>query len=192
MRTTTMETKPESNGGRPWLHIFRGIKGRFLLLSLAVLVLDQWSKWLVELHLLEYHDYSLIPGFLQLTHVRNTGVAFGLFAAHDNTFRVMVLTALGLLALGFVLYYYAVVPARERRLLLGLALVIGGAVGNLVDRVLNGGVTDFIDFYYGDYHWHTFNVADSAITVGIGLLILGSFFGASEEESADPVPESTP
>ena len=107
----------------------------------------------------------------------------------------MVLVALGLLALGFVLYYYAVVPSEERRMLLGLSLVIGGAVGNLVDRVLNGGVTDFIDFYYGDYHWHTFNVADTAITVGIGLLILGSFFGEGDGErkgkAADPMPEST-
>jgi signal peptidase II len=187
-----MEEKPRSKADPHWSYMLQGIKGRFLLLSLAVLVLDQWSKWLVEMHLAEYGHHSVIPGLLRLTHVRNTGVAFGLFAANDNTLRVILLTALGLLALGFVLYYYAVVPAREKQLLLGLSLVIGGAVGNLVDRILNGGVTDFIDFYYGTYHWHTFNVADSAITVGIGLLILGSFFGEKAEESSDPVPESAP
>ena len=185
-----MESKSASDNR--WLHIFRGIKGRFLLLSLAVLVLDQWTKWLVEMHLSEHTSHSLIPGFLQLIHVRNTGVAFGLFAAHGNNFRVLVLIALGLAALTFVLYYYAVVPKEEKWLLLGLALVIGGAIGNLVDRVLNGGVTDFIDFYYGSYHWHTFNVADSAITVGIGLLILSSFFGEAPEEESGTVSETTP
>lgn len=168
----------------------RGPKARYLLLSLLVLVLDQWTKWLVELHLGNHASFEVIPNLLSFTYVRNTGVAFGLFAAHDTFSGTLVLTALGLFALGFVAYYYRRLASHERMLLLALALVIGGAVGNLLDRIMNGGVTDFIDFYYGTYHWHTFNVADSAITGGIFLMILGSFRQQEEEEGSETVADS--
>ncbi len=150
-------------------------KARTLLLSLAVLVLDQWSKWLVELHLGRHASIEVIPGLLNLTHVKNTGVAFGLFAAHGSFAGTAILTVLGIGALIFVGYYYWLTPRSDRMLLVALALILGGAVGNLCDRVLRGAVTDFVDFYFGTYHWHTFNVADSAITIGIALMILGAF-----------------
>lgn len=149
-------------------------KAVFLLLSLAVLVLDQWSKWLVEVNLEPHQMVSVIPNLLNLTHVRNTGVAFGLFAAHGDTMATWVLSVIGIGALVFVGLYFRQVPRDETVLLAALALVLGGAVGNLVDRLASGGVTDFIDFFVGSYHWHTFNVADSAITIGIGLMILSS------------------
>ena len=148
---------------------------RYLLISLATLVLDQWSKWLVEVHLANHASIEIIPGLLSFTHVLNTGVAFGLFATRGNAAATLVLTLLGLAALLFVGYYFLVVPRRDGLLLAALALIMGGAVGNLLDRVARGAVTDFVDFYYGTYHWHTFNVADTAISVGIGLMILGSF-----------------
>jgi signal peptidase II len=154
-------------------------------------VLDQWTKWLVELHLGSHASVDLIPNFLSLTYVRNTGVAFGLFAAHDQFSGTLMLTVLGLLALSFVGYYFWRLATSERVLLLALALVIGGAVGNLVDRIMNGGVTDFIDFYYGTYHWHTFNVADSAITVGIFLMILGSLRQQEKNEGSESLADST-
>jgi len=150
-------------------------KSRYLLLSLAVLVLDQWTKWLVECHLLDHASVPVIPHLLNFTHVRNTGVAFGLFASHGATTGTLILTILGLGALAFVGYYFRIVPVGDRPLLVALALVLGGAVGNLLDRIISSGVTDFIDFYFGTYHWHTFNVADTAITVGIALMILGAF-----------------
>ncbi len=118
---------------------------------------------------------EIIPGLLNFTHVLNTGVAFGLFATRGNATGTVVLTLLGVAALIFVGYYFLVVPRRDRMLLAALALVLGGAVGNLMDRIARGAVTDFVDFYFGTYHWHTFNVADSAITIGIGLMILGAF-----------------
>lgn len=151
------------------------IKSRYLLISLAVLVLDQWTKWLVELHLGDHASLEVLPGLLNLTHVRNTGVAFGLFSAHGSATGTLILTLLGMGALAFVVYYFWIVALADRMLLVALALVAGGAVGNLLDRIARGAVTDFIDFYYGTYHWHTFNVADAAISVGIGLMILGSF-----------------
>lgn len=149
-------------------------RARYLLLSLAILVLDQVSKWLIEAYLVEHKTLSLIPGLLNFVHVRNTGVAFGLFPAHGDLRGTLVLAGLGLFALSFVLYYFWTTPLRDRPLLLALSLIIGGAVGNLVDRLANGGVTDFIDFHFQGYHWHTFNIADSAITIGIGLMILSS------------------
>jgi signal peptidase II len=151
-------------------------KDRFLLLSLVVVVADQWSKWLVEEHLPHLASRVVLPGFLDLTHVRNTGVAFGLFAARGNLLGTLALTALGLGAMAIIGLYFHRTPSNERLLLGSLALILGGALGNLIDRLFSGGVTDFIDFYYGSYHFHTFNLADSAITLGICLMALDALF----------------
>lgn len=175
---------PSSESLGATVHLRR--KAPYLLLSLLVLVLDQWTKWLVELHLGKYASHEVIPNLLNFTHVKNTGVAFGLFAARGDTTATLVLTILGVLALSFVAYYFWIVSVHDRMLLIALGLVIGGAIGNLVDRVMNGGVTDFIDFYFGTYHWHTFNIADSAITVGIGLMLLATFLQPEPEHSSAP------
>jgi signal peptidase II len=145
-------------------------KSGFLLVALAVLALDQWSKWLVEAHLPHHSTVEVIPGLLNFTHVRNTGVAFGLFAANGHDLHTLTLSVVGMVALAVVLVYFWRTPARDRLLLTALALVLGGAVGNLADRLAGGAVTDFIDVYLRSYHWHTFNVADSAISVGLVLM----------------------
>lgn len=157
-------------------------KLRYLFVSLAVIVLDQWTKWLVEVHLPHHVTEPVIPGFLNLTHVRNTGVAFGLFAS-DGGSSSWLLTVLGLVALTAVGVYFWFAPSRDRVLLSALALVVGGAVGNLIDRVSSGAVTDFIDVYVGTYHWPSFNVADSAISIGIVLMALDSFHPRHRRES---------
>ncbi len=162
----------------------RRVKARFLLLSLAVLLLDQLSKWLVETRLTEYESHTLIPGLLNFVHVRNTGVAFGLFPAHGDIRGTLVLAALGCFALSFVFYYFWHTPPEDKPLLGSLAAIIGGAIGNLIDRLASGGVTDFVDFHFQGYHWHTFNVADSAITIGICLMLLTSLRPARGEEAA--------
>lgn len=148
-------------------------KLRYLLVSVGVIVLDQWTKWLVELHLPHQMTETMFPG-LNLTHVRNTGVAFGLLAS-ENGSSGWLLTVLGLGALAAVALYFWFAPSRDRWLLVALALVVGGAVGNLIDRVTSGAVTDFIDVYVGAHHWPSFNVADSAISVGIVLMAIDSF-----------------
>jgi signal peptidase II len=171
-----------------------GKKLDYLLLSLAVLVLDQWTKWLVEVHLPHSVSHELVPGLLNLTHVKNTGVAFGLFASHGADGGAWVLVAMGLVALGAVFLYFRFASVRDRLLLAALALIVGGAVGNLIDRLASGAVTDFVDVYVGTYHWPAFNVADSAITVGIALMILDSFrshrrsAGAGEREGERAAP----
>lgn len=157
-------------------------KLRFLFLSLGVIVLDQWTKWLVELHIPHHVAQPVIPGFLNLTHVRNTGVAFGLFASYGDKGSWM-LTLLGLAALTAVGVYFWFAPARDRLLLGALALVVGGAVGNLLDRMTSGAVTDFVDVYVGTYHWPSFNVADSAISIGIVLMAIDSFRTRKDAEA---------
>jgi signal peptidase II len=168
-------------------------KLRYLLVSLAVVVLDQWTKWLVEVHLPHHTTQPVIPGLFNLTHVRNSGVAFGLFASNGGGW---VLTALGLGALIAVGLYFWFTPSRDRVLLAALALVVGGAIGNLIDRVSSGAVTDFLDVYLGAHHWPSFNVADSAISIGILLMAIDSFrprhpagHPASEAPATAPVPE---
>lgn len=151
----------------------RMAKLRYLLVSLGVLVLDQWTKWLVEAHLPHHTAEPIIPGLLNLTHVRNTGVAFGLFASDLGSGWLLTLLGLGALAAVGVYFWFA--PSRDRSLLVALALVVGGAIGNLIDRVSSGAVTDFIDVYLGPHHWPSFNVADSAISIGIVLMAIDSF-----------------
>lgn len=183
--TSSSMTTSSTTLGQIQPHAQWRYKARYLLISLCVLVLDQWSKWMIEAQLAPYSHHPVIPDLLNFTNVKNTGVAFGLFASQGNLTGTLILTFLGLAALGFVAYYFWLVPRSDRMLLVALSLVIGGAVGNLLDRVMNGGVTDFIDFYFGSYHWHTFNVADTAISIGIGLMILGTLL--HREEPADDV-----
>lgn len=178
--------------GSPQTLASRFRKLRYLLVSLAVIVLDQWTKWLVEVHLPQHSTRPVIPGLFNLTHVRNTGVAFGLFAS-DGTGSGggWLLTLLGLGALVAVGLYFWYTPSRDRVLLVALALVVGGAVGNLIDRVSSGAVTDFLDVYVGFHHWPSFNIADSAISIGIVLMAIDSFRPRHHHEStaAAPVPE---
>ena len=163
-------------------------KSSYFLISLGILVLDQWTKWQVETHLTPHLPLEVIPGVLNFTHVMNTGVAFGLFATHGSLAATILLTALGLVALVVVCIYFWRTPADEVRLLVSLSLILGGAVGNLADRVAAGAVTDFIDVYFGSYHWHTFNIADSAITIGILLMALDIFL--SRDRKVDEVVEA--
>jgi len=161
-------------------------KHRFLVLGLLVLALDQWTKWTIEIRLALYEVRSVFPG-LNMTRVENTGVAFGLLPARGSLWGTTLLMLLGLFALGVVVTFFVRARRSERWLLTGLGLILGGAVGNLIDRVLSGAVTDFIDVYVGSYHWHTFNVADSAITVGIVFMILDSVLHRDSGET-DPAP----
>lgn len=164
------------------------IKAKALSLAVLVVALDQWSKWLIERDLERFDSITVIPGFFSLLNVRNTGIAFGLLPSHGSLWGTAILIVLGLVALGVVTYYFLRAPTEQVLLLLALALVMGGAVGNLIDRVMLGAVTDFLDVYVGEHHWPTFNVADSAISIGIALLAIETllpFRGSPEEKEAE-------
>jgi signal peptidase II len=144
----------------------------YLTVSLAVIVLDAWTKWLVADRIDTHESVPVIPNFFQLVHVRNTGAAFGIGANAESQLVPLLLNA-GAIAVFCVVVVYALRSAVTDRLLqTGLHLILGGAVGNLLDRFRFGYVVDFLDVYVGVHHWPAFNVADSAICIGIGLLFL--------------------
>jgi signal peptidase II len=144
----------------------------YLVLTIAVIILDIWTKVLV-LAKIDFHEaVPVIPGFFQLVHVHNTGAAFGI-GANASSKIVPLLLNFGAIAVFCVVVVYALRSAVSDRLLqTGLHLILGGAIGNLLDRFRFGYVVDFLDVYVGNHHWPAFNVADSAICVGIALLFL--------------------
>ena len=144
---------------------------QFLLLAAGVLVLDQLSKAVVSSALRLHEVRPIIYGLLNLTHIHNTGVAFGLLAGQASLMRTLFFLALSVLALAVVLWMVFRLPQGHKVELVALSLIFGGAVGNVVDRIRLGRVIDFIDVYYRAYHWPAFNVADSAITIGVILLL---------------------
>ena len=144
----------------------------YFLVAVAVFILDRASKLLIEVYLPLHHSKTIIPGFFDLAHTRNTGVAFGFFANSDSPWVPQALTLVSGGALLVILVFSLRNSTLNWKLQLGLMLVLGGAAGNLYDRLFYGYVTDFIEVYYRNYHWPTFNMADSSISIGIGLLLL--------------------
>ncbi len=143
-----------------------------LLIALAVFTLDQVTKAVVEASIPVHDIWPVIPGLFRLTHVKNRGAAFGIFADSSSQLKIGMLILLSVLALGIILTLLWRRQPLARRTGAGLALILGGAIGNLFDRLAQGSVVDFLDFYLGSYHWPAFNIADSAIVVGAGLLVL--------------------
>jgi signal peptidase II len=144
----------------------------YLSLSLLIILADALTKWTVAAYIDLHEAVPVIPNLFQLVHVRNTGAAFGIGANTDSQI-VPLLLNVGALSVFFVVVAYAFRAAVTNRLLqLGLHLILGGAIGNLIDRFRFGYVVDFLDFSLRDHHWPAFNVADSAICIGIALLFL--------------------
>jgi signal peptidase II len=143
-----------------------------LSIAAAVVVLDQIVKAVVRSTLELHETVVVIPALFNLTRVHNYGAAFGLMNAAEFPFKTVVLSIVATLALGALSWYGATLPAEQRLARLGLALIIGGAAGNLIDRLRSGFVVDFVDLYWRDWHFWAFNVADAAITVGVSLMIL--------------------
>ena len=143
-----------------------------LTIVVAVVVLDQLTKLLVGRALALHESVDVIPGILSLTRVHNTGAAFGMLNAVDFPFKTVVLSLVAAIALGGVAWYAANVPLPDRLARLGIAGVLGGAIGNLIDRARSGYVLDFVDAYWNGWHFWAFNVADAAITIGVILMIL--------------------
>lgn len=142
-----------------------------LVVAGIVVVIDQLSKVIIFEMLPLYGTVSVIPGFFNITHIHNPGGAFGFLAGHSAVWRYFVFLFISSLAIGLIIYYYHKTPKTHILLSCGFALILGGAVGNMIDRVRMGIVIDFLDFYIGNLHWPAFNVADSAISIGITIFI---------------------
>ena len=118
-----------------------------------------------------HHSIPIIDGFFSLTYIRNTGAAFGIFSGSHEVFRRPFLIGVSILAIGFILVMLKRLRDGEKGLATALAFILGGAIGNLIDRIVYGEVIDFLDVYWAHYHWPAFNVADSFITIGVAITL---------------------
>ena len=134
----------------------------------AIVALDQWSKWMIKTSYDLYHSEPIIQGFLHFTYVTNDGMAFGLSFPGGKQVLLFVTLALT----GVIIWMLWKEKNSHKLIRYGLSFILAGAIGNMIDRVLYGEVVDFLDIMIGDFHWYIFNVADSAVTTGMVLFIL--------------------
>lgn len=160
----------------------RGTGGRMLLrnllIALSIILLDQWTKWMVVHSMRLYESIPVIDGFFFITSHRNRGAAFGIL---QNQQWLFIITTFVVIA--FVLYYLWKLKNKQPLMSLGFSLILGGAIGNLIDRIRMGEVVDFLHFQFGSYHFPIFNVADSAIVIGVAILIILTIFFSPVEDS---------
>jgi signal peptidase II len=149
---------------------------RLIVVAGLVVVADQISKALIIKYLPLHESIPVIAGIFDITHILNPGGAFGLMANMSVIVRTVIFLFVSSLAVGLIFYFYIKTPSGYFLLATGFALIFGGAIGNLIDRVRLGMVVDFLDFYLGNYHWPAFNIADSAITVGIFIFLYHLLF----------------
>lgn len=136
-----------------------------------ILIADQLTKFIVDRTMPLHHSVPVIDNWFSLTYIRNTGAAFGFLAGSAAAFRLPFLIVFSLVAIGFVVAMLRRLPDQETGLITALAFILGGAIGNLIDRFAYGEVIDFLDFYWSGYHWPAFNVADSFITMGVAITV---------------------
>jgi len=152
-----------------------------LAIAVAVVIVDQITKlWIMTTFAL-HEQLTVIPGFFDLVYVTNTGAAFGFLAGNKTWLRQAFFIAVAIAALIVIFFAYGHLKKQSRFFVYALGLIAGGAVGNLIDRLRFGAVVDFLDFYLGTHHWPAFNAADSAISVGVGLFLLGTLLQHMKE-----------
>ena len=140
--------------------------GLFCLIIILVIFIDQVTKYLAVANIELHGAFQMIPGFFSIVNARNRGMAFGLFNSPDTGLAFYFLTGASIFAVLLIIFWFFRIKDYEKILIPGLALILGGALGNLIDRLRIGEVIDFIDVQIGTYHWPAFNIADSSISVG--------------------------
>ncbi|MCK4837550.1 MAG: signal peptidase II [Desulfobulbaceae bacterium] len=156
-----------------------------ILIAAAVVALDQLSKWWILATFNLHESLPVIPGFFDLTFVVNTGAAFGMLAGEQNLWRQLFFVSMTLVALVVLCFAFRQYRYEGRSYIIGIGLIGGGALGNLVDRLRFGHVVDFLDFSIKGHHWPAFNVADSAISVGVAFFLLAGFLEIRREGSSE-------
>ncbi len=147
-----------------YLHLF--------LASNVLIILDQYTKMWVNAHIPKHRYIMVIDNFFAITHIRNPGVAFGLFAEGPSELKTYLFIGFSVIAIVAILIFFHQTPQENKIVRVALILIFSGAIGNLIDRVLYQEVIDFLDFFYGSYHWPAFNIADSCITIGVLLMFM--------------------
>jgi signal peptidase II len=156
-----------------------------LIVSFWILFVDQWTKHAVQHRLVLYQKVEVVHGLFNLVHVRNTGGAFGIFGGEKGGLGSLLFVLVSLIAIGSILFLFFRLREDEKTLPLSLSLVLSGAIGNLIDRLRLGEVVDFLDFHLFSFHWPAFNIADSAICLGIGLMALELLVRDHKKKIAD-------
>lgn len=141
-----------------------------------VIIIDQITKAVILNFLPLYRSIAVVPGFFSLTHIHNPGGAFGIMSNQSSRLLNIIFLFVVSLAICLIFYFYKNTPKKHTLLATGFALILGGAIGNMIDRIRLGKVVDFLDFYIGNLHWPAFNVADSAISVGIVIFLFHLLF----------------
>ena len=141
-----------------------------------IVIVDQITKALIVKSMPLYHSVPVIPGFFNITHIQNPGGAFGFLANQSSSLRTIVFLLISSLAVGLIFWFYKNTPKTHPWLANAFAMIFGGAIGNLIDRIRFRKVVDFLDIYLGDLHWPAFNIADSAISIGIAIFIYHLLF----------------
>ena len=160
------------------------MRGKYLLFALSALfcfAADLVTKALIESAMELYDSIPVIDGLFNIVYIRNPGAAFGLLA-ESGQYRLPFLLGVTGVAAAAILWMVHTLKPAQKLAIVSLAMIFGGALGNLVDRVRYGEVVDFLDFYWRNHHWPAFNVADSCITVGVALLLFSEFFGKRQPQ----------
>ena len=153
------------------------LKKKFLVIIGFIIAMDQVTKLLIKSNLDLYEKVDIIKGFFQLKYVTNSGAVWGIFSRTPHEFIPKIITGLSIIALLIVIYYFLKIEASCKTELVALSFIMGGALGNNIDRIFQGFVVDFLEFYISKYHWPTFNVADFFISSGVILLIIAFWRG---------------
>lgn len=156
--------------------LFENKYSKLAFIAGMVLVVDQITKAVILKTMPLYYSISVLPGFFSITHIHNPGGAFGFLANQNPDIRRLVFLVVSSLAMCLIFYFYNTTPRTQPMLSTGFSLIFGGAAGNLVDRIRFGSVVDFLDLYIGSYHWPAFNIADSSISIGMGIFIFHLLF----------------
>ncbi len=158
------------------MKVFYGKYKRLAGVAGLIVLSDQITKALILKSMPLYHSVTVIPGFFNITHIHNPGGAFGFLANQSSNLRTIVFLLISSLAVGLIFWFYKQTPKTHPWLANAFAMIFGGAIGNLIDRIRFGKVVDFLDFYLGNLHWPAFNIADSAIVIGITVFVIHLLF----------------
>ena len=162
------------------------MRNKYYLIAVLIVAVDHVTKWLARANLGYGQVVDIIPGYLRLSFVRNSGVAFGIFDSVQSAWKPYILAAMAIIALAVIIFYSARMPRDRILMQVALAATMGGILGNFLDRIFRGYVIDFIEFHiHESFYWPNFNVADSAITVGIALLLIDTVIHPTMEEVAE-------
>jgi len=163
------------------------LRNKYLFLfvvSSVLIVIDQYTKFMVTLYIPLNYSVKVVEGFFNLTHIRNSGVAFGIFADLQSELKPYLLIFVSVIAIVAILAIFHQTEKDKRLVQNGLVLIFSGAIGNLIDRVLHKEVIDFVDFFVENQHWPAFNVADSCITIGVMFMVADMFVGTTPSKTS--------